>query len=139
MRVGCPRWRIITSKEYVGAVPGQKLLLQKRESELNSADLIGRFLHYQLSQWRPLGGFAFGELTHQSQGMVQATCHLDPELSQETTQHVHKLRTLPHQQIAHVSAACCSADFLGTNRIVGRVTASQIASASPISILPRFT
>ena len=32
--------------------------------------------------------------------MVQATCHLDPELGQQTTQHVHKLRTLPHQQIA---------------------------------------
>ena len=32
--------------------------------------------------------------------MVQATCHLDPELSQQTPQHVHKLRTLPHQQIA---------------------------------------
>jgi hypothetical protein len=32
--------------------------------------------------------------------MVQATRHLDAELSEETTQHVHKLRTLPHQQVA---------------------------------------
>ncbi len=29
-------------------------------------------------------------------------------------------------------------DFAGTNRIVGRVTASQIASASAASVLPRF-
>lgn len=32
-------------------------------------------------------------------------------------------------------AACCSAVFTGTNRIVGRVTASQIASASATSVL----
>jgi hypothetical protein len=37
------------------------------------------------------------------------------------------------------SAACCSGDFTGTNRIVGRVTASQTASASAASVLLRFT
>jgi hypothetical protein len=36
-------------------------------------------------------------------------------------------------------AACCSADFTATKRMVGRVTASQIASASTASFLPRFT
>ena len=36
-------------------------------------------------------------------------------------------------------AACCSIDLIGTKRMVGRVTASQIASASPASVLPRFT
>ena len=36
-------------------------------------------------------------------------------------------------------AACCSRDLIGTNRIVGRVTASQIASASAASVLPRLT
>ncbi len=34
------------------------------------------------------------------------------------------------------SAACCSTDLIGTKRMVGRVTASQIASASPASVLP---
>src|SRR5215218_9634947 len=36
-------------------------------------------------------------------------------------------------------AACCSAVFTGTNRIVGRLIASQIASASAASFLPRLT
>jgi len=34
---------------------------------------------------------------------------------------------------------CCSALLTGTNRIVGLVTASQIASASTSSFLPRLT
>ncbi len=34
---------------------------------------------------------------------------------------------------------CCSGDFTGTNRIVGRVTASQIASTSAMSFFWRFT
>jgi len=38
-----------------------------------------------------------------------------------------------------IIAACCSADLTGTTRIVGRVTASQIASASAASVLPRLT
>ena len=37
------------------------------------------------------------------------------------------------------SAACCSGDLIATNRIVGRVTASQIASASLASVFPRLT
>ena len=35
--------------------------------------------------------------------------------------------------------ACCSAVLMGTKRIVGRVTASQIAAASAASVLPRLT
>jgi len=38
----------------------------------------------------------------------------------------------------NASAACCSGDFTGTNRIVGRATASQIASVSLASVLPRL-
>src|SRR5437764_6145494 len=37
------------------------------------------------------------------------------------------------------TAACCSAVLIGTNRIVGRRTASQIASASAASVLLRLT
>jgi hypothetical protein len=39
-------------------------------------------------------------------------------------------------------AACRSAGFAGTKRVVGRATASQIApasAASAASVLPRFT
>ena len=35
--------------------------------------------------------------------------------------------------------ACCSSLFTGTNRIVGRCAASQIASASAASFFCRFT
>ena len=34
---------------------------------------------------------------------------------------------------------CCSVVLMGTKRIVGRATASQIASASAASFFPRFT
>jgi hypothetical protein len=34
---------------------------------------------------------------------------------------------------------CCSGVFTSTNRIVGRVTASQIASESAVSFFCRFT
>ncbi len=38
-----------------------------------------------------------------------------------------------------VSAACCSTVLTGTNRMVGRLIASQIAAASIASFLPRLT
>jgi hypothetical protein len=38
-----------------------------------------------------------------------------------------------------IRAACCSAVFTGTKRIVGRLIASQSASGSAVSFLPRFT
>ena len=34
---------------------------------------------------------------------------------------------------------CCSGPFTATKRMVGRVTVSQIASASAASFFPRFT
>ena len=37
------------------------------------------------------------------------------------------------------SAVCCSGVLIGTARMSGRVTASQIASASAASVLPRLT
>ena len=45
-----------------------------------------------------------------------------------------------HNGLAEAStAACCSAVLAGTKRIVGRATASQIASASAASFLFRLT
>jgi hypothetical protein len=41
--------------------------------------------------------------------------------------------------LCSISTACCSGVFTATNRIVGRVTASQIGSASDASVFPRFT
>jgi len=39
----------------------------------------------------------------------------------------------------NMTTACCSGLFISTNRIVGRVTASQIAAASAASFFPRLT
>ena len=67
----------------------------------------------------------------------------DAELGEVAAQRVHASRALPHQQVARTfsstAAACCSSVLTGTKRIVGRVTASQIASASAASVLPRLT
>ena len=48
-------------------------------------------------------------------------------------------RTIRSRLLWSISTACCSTLFTATNRIVGRVTASQIASASAASVFPRFT
>ena len=48
-------------------------------------------------------------------------------------------RTIWSRRPASISAACSSAVFTATKRIVGRLIASQIASASARSFLPRFT
>src|SRR5262245_64435777 len=79
-----------TLRQLVGSVPGQKLLLQTGELELNSADLIGQSLYHQPSQWRHLGDLVGGKPSRQPQGMVQATRHFDAELRQETTPPVPK-------------------------------------------------
>ena len=64
------------------------------------------------------------------------------ELTEKTPDHVQHLGLLADDKLRTrciVSNACCSFSFTRTNRIVGRVTASQIASASTASVLPRFT
>lgn len=38
-----------------------------------------------------------------------------------------------------INADCCCGVFIGTNLIVGRLNASQMASASAASFFPRFT
>src|ERR1039457_6983186 len=50
-----------------------------------------------------------------------------------------RCRTRSSRVFNTIAAACWSADLTGTNRIVLRITASQIASASAASVLPRFT
>lgn len=82
-----------------------------------------------------------GDLACQSKGAQQNFGDIDAELGQQTADHVDQLRALLDQEIARTmeGQCCCSADFIATNRMVGRVTASQIASASTASFLPRFT
>jgi transposase InsO family protein len=50
-----------------------------------------------------------------------------------------RCRTRRSRTRCNISAARCSALLMGTKRMVGRVTASQMASASAASFLPRLT
>ena len=50
-----------------------------------------------------------------------------------------RCRTSRSRVRCSISIACCSAVLIGTKRMLGRVTASQIASASAASVLPRLT
>jgi hypothetical protein len=65
---------------------------------------------------------------------------VDAKLGEQAADHVDCLCTLltSKSRVRCIdSGACCSGDFTGTNRIVGRVTASQTASATAsISLAP---
>jgi hypothetical protein len=101
------------------------------------AELVG-----QQVERRPGGFGRLPRRLEQPIEIVDALRHDDPELGQMRADRVHGLGLLPDEEVPALwsrSAACRSADFTGTNRIVGRVTASQIASASAASVFPRFT
>jgi hypothetical protein len=54
---------------------------------------------------------------------------------------IRQHRSLTNQKLparCNIKPDCCCSDFVATNRIDGRVTASQIAAASLASFLPRF-
>ena len=50
-----------------------------------------------------------------------------------------RCRTSRSRTLSSTKPACHASVFAGTKRMVGRVTASQIASASAASVLPRLT
>ena len=50
-----------------------------------------------------------------------------------------RCRTSRSRVRCSISTACCSAVLIGTKRMLGRVTALQIASALAASVLPRLT
>jgi len=66
----------------------------------------------------------------------------DPELGKMRPECVRQHRLLPDQQrpcaMQHENSLLVGA-FDGTNRMFGRLTASQIASASVASFFPRLT
>ena len=50
-----------------------------------------------------------------------------------------RCRTRSPRVFSTIAVACCSAVLIGTKRMVFRVTASLMASASAASVLPRLT
>jgi hypothetical protein len=72
----------------------------------------------------------------------QSALRDDAEFAQVPTHGVHELRALANQLRARAvqhRQTLCSIPFTGTNDILGRVTATQIAAASIASVLPRLT
>jgi hypothetical protein len=89
-----------------------------------------------------MGGTAIVNLRCELLDAVNALRRDDPELSQVRPYRIREHRALPHEQLARswsINIAWLSADLTGTNRMVGRVTASAIASASAASVLLRLT
>lgn len=83
--------------------------------------------------------FCFGTLDQRMQSLPpDGDGHA--ELRHMAADRVGDLDALPDQdRPGPVQTLCCSGDFTGTKRIVGRVTASQIAAASAMSFFWRFT
>ena len=72
----------------------------------------------------------------------QASCRDDAELAQVPAHAVDQLLRWPiscERALCSIDRPCCSIPFTGTNDMLGRVTASQIAAASIASVLPRLT
>ena len=66
----------------------------------------------------------------------------DVKLRRVAAQSVHqhcRFRIKSSRTRCSIRTLCCSSLFTGTKRIVGRATASQIASASVASFFCRFT
>lgn len=84
----------------------------------------------------------FGErLLGQLRQMGDAGVCDQSELRQMRAQRIGRHGALAQEQgpgAVVMRMACCSTALTGTNRIVGRRTASQIASASSASLLPRL-
>ncbi len=73
---------------------------------------------------------------------MQPSCHFDPKLGEETPDHIHELGALLDQQVTSPvqrQRRLLLGRFHRHETHRRRVTASQIASASLASVLPRFT
>ncbi len=104
-----------------------------------STETIENLLGYNGHIWFE---FTDRDLTRQPKRPLQTYWDVDADLGQEAEDHVHQQGALFNQKIAypmHRQCCCCSVDFFATKRMVGRVTGSQIASASTASFLLRFT
>ncbi len=81
-------------------MPGEQFLFELRQLHLQRADLICEAGHHALCERRDLRRLARDKPASQVQRMMQAARHLDSELGQQTTHHVHQLRALLDQQVA---------------------------------------
>ena len=81
-------------------MPGEQLLLERRQLHLQGANLMREAGGDALGQLRHIGRVAVHQLLRQCQRMVQPSRHLDPELGEQPADHVDELGALLDQQIA---------------------------------------
>ncbi len=123
-------------------MPGQHPAIHLQYLPLHQLELLrqGRKTRPRLG-WNALL-LALGDHREQSLNAIAADPSDDAELGQVGADRVDQRGPLPDEQLARSvqhQTDCWSTVLTGTKRIVGRVTASQIASASAASFLLRLT
>ncbi len=117
------------------------LMVQRRYPAIKIHDLLEKHLGRPADQVRECDAL----VTHQDLERLDMNTSLrsnQPELRKMPPQCIDRLCVLPHQKVAARNSCardCCSTVFTATNRIVGRLTASAIASASAVSFFWRLT
>lgn len=91
---------------------------------------------------RQIENFTKREVLSKANHAGQSSGDVDAELSNQVTQAIDQLHPLANQKVAHDAAIATPAVgyvMTATKRMVGRVTASQMASLSMASDLTRLT
>ena len=137
-----PRNGIKPPGQLVAAEPDHHLVLERIDPGLQFADLLRQADDDLARQRGNVRHFAVDKPIDQFQHVLNAPGQHDANSASwariMSTSWV-RWRTSRSRVRCSATTDCCSGDFIATNRIVGRVTASQIASASIASVLPRLT
>src|SRR5215211_7515680 len=131
-----------TSGKVVRAERGQQVSLELPNAALDLDRLFGQGGDHLRGEIRDLVRFTGHRAPDECQGVGDALGMAMPNSARSPRSMLTswvRWRTRRSRVRCSANAACCSTDLIGTKRMVGRVTASQIASASPASVLPRFT
>src|SRR4051794_35101349 len=127
------------SAAFIGAMPGQELGIDLVDLRLQLCIFLGQSREQLPSQ----GGQALidADTLKQRIEMNLSLGSYEAEFACIAADSIAQLGAIADQPVTDADqhkAACCSAVFTGTKRIVGRLIASQSASASAASFLPRL-
>ena len=130
------------SGQSAGSIPSQKVAFELTDAGLHLNCLFGQGADHLGGESRDLVRLTGHCASHEPKGVRDTLGEIDAKLGKKPRDHVDELRALPNEEIARPVQR---QRRLLLNRLDrheahgGRVTASQIASALPASVLPRFT
>src|SRR3954451_13948582 len=125
---------------FVGAMPGQELGIDLVDLCLQLRIFLGQSREQLPSQARQaLIGLDALEQRSEVSLPLAAIRPNSPAWPRMALLNCVRLRISRSRTPTSIKTACCSTVFTGTKRIVGRLIASQSASASAASFLPRLT